>query len=438
MIVLKTGIHGVLILGIVGIVVFSVLLNANLSDIREAMVIGMTRAMPALFILLMIGVVIVTFTLSGTIPSLVYYGITLIHPSIFLPSGLILCSIMSLVVGTSWGTVGTGGIVLIGIGSTMGIPAPVIAGMVISGASFGDKMSPISDTTNMASIATDVDLYDHIKSMMYTTFPSFLIALIVFSLLGVQYSGQSLPTSEINIILHSLESNFTINILMLLPLIILFTLSLKGTLPEAAMLLSSLAACFIAVFIQDVSLSHLINSFYQGANIVTHNELLDKLLNKGGIYQMAFTFTMLCIAIVLGAILDHMKFIQSLMSWALKNIQHAKSLVISTIFTTILLNALLVANHVATLLVGKMFKNKYKQKQLNATVLSRSLEEGGTLITPLIPWTPTAIFYTATLGVSTNDYIMFALLNWINPLVALLFAIFGIAQFRTLNTDSSK
>ena len=171
---LQAGLHGVLLLGVVWVVFNCLPLGCRLEDIREAMRMGMDRAMPAMFIFLMIGVVIATFILSGTVGTLVYYGLKFMHPAIFLPAGLILCSLMSLAVGTSWGTVGTGGIVLIGIGGAMGMPLPLVAGMIVSGASFGDKMSPVSDTTNLAALSAETDLYGHIKSMAYTTIPSYV------------------------------------------------------------------------------------------------------------------------------------------------------------------------------------------------------------------------------------------------------------------------
>jgi len=193
---------------------------------QAAMVVGMNRALPAMFIFLMIGVVIATFIQGGTVGTLIYYGLKFMHPAIFLPAGLILCSIMSLAVGTSWGTVGTGGVVLIGIGGAMGIPLPIVAGMIISGASFGDKMSPVSDTTNLAALSSDVNLYAHIKSMSTTTIPTYIISLMAFSWIGWSFADQPLPAAELNRLLDALDATFTINVFMLLPMVVLFALSM--------------------------------------------------------------------------------------------------------------------------------------------------------------------------------------------------------------------
>ena len=427
---LDAGLHGILLMGLVWVVICTLPLGVSYPQIQTAMLKGMNRAMPAMFIFLMIGVVIATFILSGTVGTLVYYGLKFMHPAIFLPAGLILCSIMSLAVGTSWGTVGTGGVVLIGIGGAMGIPLPLVAGMIVSGASFGDKMSPVSDTTNLASLSADTDLYAHIKSMAYTTVPTYLITLATFSWLGMAFADQSLPEAELQVLLGGLDSVFTINVFMLLPLIVLLTLSVRGLAAEAAMLIASLVAAVLALFFQTVDLSTMISAFWDGAKIVTGVDTLDPLLNRGGMTEMAWTFTLSFIAISLGSILQHMGFLKVLMEWLLRNVKRAASLVTSTIIATFAANLTLGESYISLILTGQMFKSKYDDQGVDRAVLSRSLEEGGTLMTALIPWTTTGAFYAATLGVPTLEYAQWALLNWINPIVGIVFAWLGIALFR--------
>lgn len=428
--VLDAGLHGILLMGIVWVVINSAVLGASLPDIREAMRIGMDRAMPAMFIFLMIGVVIATFILSGTVGTLIYYGLKFMHPAIFLPAGLVLCSLMSLAVGTSWGTVGTGGIVLIGIGAAMGIPLPVVAGMIVSGASFGDKMSPVSDTTNLAALSAETDLYSHIKSMAYTTVPAYLITLVVFSWIGLQFADQPLPQAELDALLGGLQAAFTINIWMLLPLLVLLILSFKGVVAEAGMLISALVAAVLAVLFQDNSVASVINSFYDGAKIETGNAKLDPLLNRGGITDMAWTFTLSFVAIGLGAILEKMGFLAVLMEWMLHKVKRAASVVTCAITGTFASNMLLGESYISLILSGQMFKEKFDEAGVDRKVLSRSLEEGGTLLTALIPWTTTGAFYAATLGVDTLVYAQWSLLNWINPLLGIVFAWLGIALFK--------
>jgi len=428
--VLEAGLHGILLVGLVGVVISCARLSITLLQVREAMVTGMTRALPAMFIFLMIGVVIAMFILGGTVGTLIYYGLKFMHPAIFLPAGLILCSIMSLAVGTSWGTVATGGIVLIGVGAAMGIPLPIVAGMIVAGASFGDKMSPVSDTTNLAAVSADTNLYAHIRSMAYTTAPSYVITLLVFSWLGLSYAEQPLPAAELDILLAGLDAAFTINIFMLLPLVVLLVLSLRGMAAEAAMLIAALTAALLALFFQQRGLAEVVTSFYDGAKVETDVDTLNPLLNRGGIAEMVWTFTLSFIAISLGSILQHMGFLTVLMQWLLRRVKRTASLITSAILATFVGNLTLGESYISLILTGQMFKQKFNDMQLDRAVLSRSLEEGGTLMTALIPWTTTGAFYTATLGVATLDYAPWALLNWINPLLGIAFAWFGLAVLR--------
>jgi NhaC family Na+:H+ antiporter len=292
-------------------------------------------------------------------------------------------------------------------------------------------MSPISDTTNLAALSAETDLYSHIKSMAYTTGPAYVITLIAFSWLGYQYADQPLPQAELDSLLGGLKDAFTINLFMLLPLIVLLILSIKGIVAEAGMLISSLVAAALAIFIQNVDVSTVISSFYDGAIIATGNEKLDPLLNRGGITDMAWTFTLSFIAIGLGAILEKMGFLSVLMNWLLQKLARAASVVTSAIMGTFVANMLLGESYVSMILSGQMFKDKFDEVGVDRKVLSRSLEEGGTLLTALIPWTTTGAFYAATLGVATLDYAQWSLLNWINPLIGILFAWLGVALFRT-------
>ena len=427
---LESGLHGILLLGVVWVALNCIPLRCNYLQIREAMQIGMDRAMPAMFIFLMIGVVIATFILSGTVGTLIYYGLKFLHPAVFLPAGLILCSIMSLAVGTSWGTVATGGVVLIGVGGAMGIPLPIVAGMIISGASFGDKMSPVSDTTNLSAVSADTDLYAHIKSMTYTTGPSYLITLVAFSWIGLSFSDQALPKAELDILLNGLDATFTINIFMLIPLVVLLVLSARAVAAEAAMLTASLVAALLAIFFQGQGTAEVITSFYDGAKINTGIATLDPLLNRGGMIDMVWTFSLSFIAISLGSILQHMGFLKVLMEWLMRHVRRAASVVTAAILTTFAANLTLGESYISLILSGQMFKQKFDEAGIDRSVLSRSLEEGGTLMTALIPWTTTGAFYTATLGIATLEYAPWALLNWINPLIGILFAWLGLALFR--------
>ena len=257
------------------------------------------------------------------------------------------------------------------------------------------------------------------------------MALAAFSWLGFQFADQPLPKAELDALLMGLDATFTINIWMLLPLIVLLVLSLRGVVAEAGMLISALVAAGLAVFFQDLDVAAVISSFYDGARIETGNEKLDPLLNRGGITDMAWTFTLSFIAIGLGAILEKMGFLSVLMTWLLQKLARAASVVTAATTGTFFANLLLGESYVSMILSGQMFKDKFDDVEVDRRVLSRSLEEGGTLLTALIPWTTTGAFYAATLGVATLDYAQWSLLNWINPLMGILFAWLGIALFRT-------
>ena len=428
--ILQAGLHGVLLIALVWVVVNSLWLGNRYDDIRTAMMNGMARAMPALFIFLLIGVVIASFILSGTVATLVYYGLMFLDPVVFLPVGLILCSLMSVATGTSWGTVGTAGIVLIGVGGTMGIPLPLVAGMVIAGASFGDKMSPVSDTTNLAAVATGTDLYEHIKSMLVTTTPSYVLTLLLFSWIGWGYADQSLPAPKIQQLMRVIDTEYQINIFMLAPMLVLLGLAMRKVPAEAAMLVASLVALVMALLFQGASATTVISSVYDGVVVQTDNATINELLSRGGIVSMAWTFTLTMIAVPLGSLLEQAGFLRVLVRSLLASIKRRSSLVTSAILSAGVSNLALAESYISIIINGQLFKNKFDEMDIDRSVLSRSVEEGSTLMTALVPWSTTGVFYAATLGVPTVDYAQWALLNWINPLMGILFAWLGIGLFR--------
>ncbi|MDG2088067.1 MAG: Na+/H+ antiporter NhaC [Arenicellaceae bacterium] len=431
---LQDGLHGVLMIALVWVICNSLWLGNRYANIRAAIMKGMARAMPALFIFLLIGVVIASFILSGTVATLVYYGLKFLDPINFLPVGLILCSLMSLATGTSWGTVGTAGIVLISVGGAMGMPLPLVAGMVVSGASFGDKMSPISDTTNLAAVAAGTDLYDHIKSMFVTTVPTYIITLLLFSWIGWGYRDQALPATEIQELMQAMAAEYRISILMLIPMVMLLILAARRVPAEAAMLIASLIALIFAILFQGASVNEVINSIYDGVNVQTENETLDVLLSRGGISDMAWTFTLTMIAIPLGSLLEQAGFLSVIVHALLANIKRRASLVSSAIISSFMSNIALAESYISIIINGQLFKNKFDETDIDRCVLSRSVEEGSTLMTALVPWTTTGVFYAATLGVPTLDYAQWALMNWINPLIGIFFAWLGIGLFRVKRT----
>ncbi len=406
------------------------LLGYNFEQIRQMMSDSLSRSLSAIYIFCLIGIVIASFMHSGTVVALIYYGLNWITAQWFLPIGLILCSIMSISIGTSWGTVGTLGVVFMGIGTVLNVPLPLVAGMVISGATFGDKLSPVSDTTNLASMSAGTGLYDHIKSMLYTTIPSYLIVIIIYAYMGYQTSNTS-SFAEITTIQDVLAQHYKLNFLITLaPLVVMLVMSVKKYAPEVTMTASIIVACLIAVLYQGHSVTEVANALWQNKPADTGTPMIDNLLGRGGLFSMAFTLLLSIIAIAMGGILHGAGFLTVLLQGIIKRIKRAGSLVASTIATSFIGNLSMGDTYIVIILNGQLYQKAYDEKGVDRSVLSRSVEEGSTLTTALIPWNNTAVFYVATLGIQTLDYAPYALLNFINPLLAIVFGYLGIALFK--------
>lgn len=402
-------------------------LGFSYKDIQGFMSSAITRALPAIYIFILIGMVIASFMHSGTIAALMYYGLNWVTPSLFLAIGLVLCALMSVATGTSWGTVGTLGVVFIGIGSTLGIPTAVVAGMIVSGATFGDKMSPISDTTNLAAMSAETNLYRHIYSMMFTTAPTFFIAFLIFLFLGFSYGNDVAVGNEIQTIQTALDASYGLNpLITLLPIIALATLSIRRVAAEVTMSASVVLAVLIAVTYQEQSLVQVMNALWANTPGDTGIASLDDLLGRGGILSMAWTLVLALMALALGGILHGSGILSSLLSGLISRVKKAAMLIATTICTGFVGNLAMGEAYISIILNCQLFKEKYQQQELDEAILSRSVEEGSTLTTGLIPWTTAGAFYTATLGVPVLDYVPFAFFNYLNAIVSISMAALGI------------
>lgn len=425
--VYQVSIHAVIFLALIWVSLQARWLGYSFTDIRRMMDDGITKALPAIYIFLLIGMVIASFMQSGTIASLLYYGLDWLSPGIFLAAGLVLCSFMSVSTGTSWGTVGTVGVVLIGIGDAMGIPLPLVAGMIISGATFGDKLSPVSDTTNLAAMSAGTNLYRHIGSMLYTTIPTFIIVLIIFIIWGMQYDGASLPRNHIDEIRTALAGTYRLDPgVTLLPLLLMLGLSVKRYAAEVSMSCSIALAMLIAIIFQDRDGIDVINALWLNSAVATGIESLDALLGRGGMYGMAWTLLLSIMALALGGILHQAGFLRVLLMNIIARIQRISTLIATTIMSGLLGNMAMGEAYISIILNCQLFKGAYQEKGMDRAVLSRSVEEGSTLTAGLIPWTTAGTFYTATLGIVTLDYAPYALLNLLNPLISIGMALLGI------------
>ena len=402
------------------------------------------QGFPVILIFFSIGILIGSWIISGTIPMLVYYGIELINPDYIYLIAFIVPIIFSLLTGTSWGSVGTIGVVIIGIASIANVDLGITAGAIIGGAYFGDKMSPLSDTTNLAAAATDVPLYDHIQSMMYTTIPSAIIAAIIFFSLTFIYPVTAAVNSEMatQTTLSAIDTMFHFNFLLVIPPIIILygSLTKKPTVP--VMLVSALSACILALFIQDYSLESLIQTLLKGFHVDMATwmpsipENVTVLFNRGGLYALneAIFFTFMVFIFI--GILDMVKAMPTIVNIVFKNVKKRWALIVSSLIATAFTNAFTSNQSATSFIIGDAFKPAYDKLKVSRKVLSRSIEDYGTMIETLIPWHASTLFVVATLGVPLADYWNWQLLTLINIFVAPLLAITGIGCF--YKKDSKK
>lgn len=429
-VLLDYDIHIVLICALAVVCIASVPLGYSFMDLVDCMKKSLGQALSAMIIFLFIGVMIASLIFSGTVPTLIYYGLRYIVPDYFLPIGLLLCSLTSISIGTSWGTVGTMGLAMMGIGAGLGIPAPLTAGMVISGAFFGDKMSSISDSTNLAPAAAGSTLYVHIGAMWKTTFPSYLITLAAFTVLGLSYRGGNYNTDTVNVFLTVIGGRFRISPLTLFPLVVLLGLNLKKYPAVPSMGIGAVLAVLVAVFYQGTPLREVVAGLNYGYTQATGAALVDKLLLRGGIQSMMYTFSLSCIAIAFGGVMEHVGYLPRIVKLVIGKVRSDKMMVPVVIASTTVGTLTMGEVFLSIVVNGSLYKEAFKKRGLRPEMLSRLLEEGGTLTQVFIPWSTSGVFILSTLGVGVSQYWKFAILNYVNPILSIVLAMFGIYILR--------
>jgi Na+:H+ antiporter, NhaC family len=393
----------------------------------------------AILILLFVGALAGAWLISGIIPAMIYYGLQILHPGIFLPACIVICAIISLATGSSWTTSATVGIALIGIGKALEIPVGMVAGAVISGAYFGDKLSPLSDTTNLAPAMAGGELFSHIRYMTYTTFPSILVTLVVFSVLSFTQTSQG--TADTAVLMAAIEEKFTINLwLFLVPLTVIF-LIVKKSAPLVALLIGTLLAAVFALLFQRNLLMELtetnqltlndayralLNAITRDTQIETSNSLLYDLFSSGGMQGMLGTIWLIICAMVFGGVMDAIgalsKISNALLGWAKSTFQ----LFASTVASCLTINLTASDQYLSIVIPGKMFSKAYKDRNLAPENLSRTLEDSGTVTSVLIPWNTCGAYQSGVLGVGVGEYFVYAVFNWLSPIMTLIFAAFRI------------
>ena len=398
--------------------------------IENSMIKGISQAMQSIIILAIIGVLIGIWILAGVVPTMIYYGLMILKPSIFLVATVLITSITSLATGTSWGTAGTMGIALMGIASGLGIPAPVTAGAVLSGAYFGDKMSPLSDTTNLAPAMAGTDVFTHIKSMAKPTLIAYGLTLLIFGFLSAKYRGASADLSNVNIIANGLKETFTISpVLLLAPLVVIISISKKlPAVPGIA--LGIIIAAILGPIYQGINFGDILSAGLNGYVSNTGLEAVDQLLTTGGLNNMMSSISLTIIAMMFGGIAEETGILEAIVKKFLHRVQSVVGLVISTILTCVFTNASMPEQYISIVVPGRMFKNEYKERNLDPTLLSSTLESGGTVTSAMIPWNTCGTYMSTVLGVSTVHYLPFLFFNLLMPLVQVIIVAIDAKKYK--------
>ncbi|MGB2273700.1 MAG: Na+/H+ antiporter NhaC [Flavicella sp.] len=406
--------------------------SVSLVDMAAEVVSNLKSVLVPIAILFLVGALSGTWLISGVIPAMVYYGLQVLSPEVFLPASVIISAIISIATGSSWTTSATVGIALVGIGSALGIDTGMIAGAVISGAYFGDKMSPLSDTTNLAPAMAGTDLFTHIKYMSLTTIPSLMITLIVFTI--VSLNTETTGDTDLSSLLVVIDNTFSVSPwLFIVPLTVVVLILLK-TKSLVALLSGVVLAALFALYFQpnlvaalgSSSLDTLFTAVVSDIQIQTDSEALNELFSSGGMLGMLWTVLLIVAAMVFGGVMDAIGALSKITAALLKVASSVFGLFASTVLSCLGLNIVASDQYLAIVIPGKMFKDAYKDKGLAPENLSRTLEDSGTVTSVLIPWNTCGAYQSSVLGVSVADYFVYAVFNYVSPITTLLFAAFQI------------
>jgi len=395
--------------------------------IEDSIYDGIRLALPAVVIIILVGMIIGSWMGGGIVATMVYYGLSLLRPDLFLVSITLMCAVVSIAIGSSWSTMGTIGIAGMGIGASMGIPAGMVAGAVISGAYFGDKMSPLSDTTNLAAGLTNTDLFVHIKNMVYTTVPGILIALVAYWYLGSSFVSTEAELTNINNTMTLIQDSFFISPwLLLVPLTVIIMVGCK--IPAIPALTFGVFLGFLCqIFVQGGTVASSISALQNGYIIDTGNTFIDSLFSRGGIESMMYTVSLTIVAMTFGGVLENTGMLKSIVEKMSGMTKSAKTLIPTTIASCFITNATCSEQYISVVVPARMFSSVYRERGLDSKNLSRALEDGGTLTSVFIPWNTCGVFILATLGVGVLDFAPYAILNYSVPIISIIYAITGFS-----------
>ena len=400
------------------------------SLIEKGILEGAKLAIPTILILYAIGSLMGSWIASGTVPMIIYWGLKLISPKIFLVTACFACILTAMATGSSWSTIGTVGVALVGVGMGLGVNPAMTGGAIISGAAFGDKMSPLSDTTNVAPAVAEGDLFDHIKAMVVTTGPAIVIAMVIYLVLGFRYGG-SASNETITMILDSLQSTFHLNILTLIPPIFVIVMAIYKKPSFPTLLASAFIGAVLAMLLQGQGLESILNIMENGFVSETGFYDIDKLLSRGGLMSMNYNAALTAIVIVYGSLVEVTGILEACLSKMKALTKTDGLLVLTTVLTSILINFIVASQYMSIVLTGRLYVGEYKKKHYLPQCLSRTLEDSGTVTSLLIPWNLCGAFAAGALGIATISYVPFAFFNLLCPVIAVIYGFTGKFQWKT-------
>ncbi len=408
-------------------------------SIEQSIIKGISISLGAVLILLSVGALIGTWLLSGTVPTMIYYGLQILDPSWFYAASCLICGIVALSIGSSWTTAATIGVALLGIAQGLELSPAITAGAVISGAYFGDKVSPLSETTNLAPAVAGSELFAHIRYMLWTTIPSISTALIIFVFLGMNETAAA-SNSTIETLTEQLAQQYNLSIVNLVPVAVLLFLAIKKVPAFPAVSIGALVGAIWAILFQqelimtlaqagaDTFTANLMvvwTTLFDGVAIETGNSELDSLLSGGGMSKMLNTIWLIMAAMSFGAVLEHLGMLRRFIDAVVSSVKSTGSLIASTVATCIGTNLITADQYMAIVMPGRMYKEEYERRGLDPVVLSRTLEDSGTITSPLIPWNTCGAYMYSVLLVNPLDYIFYCFFNLINPVLAVVYGFVG-------------
>jgi NhaC family Na+:H+ antiporter len=413
-------------------------LGYSWEEMQQGIVESIRKAMPAILILLCVGLLIAAWMASGTIPMLLYYGLELVSPRFFLVTACLACSVTSLATGTSWGTVGTVGVAFIGIAQALQVPLGPAAGAIVAGAYFGDKLSPFSDIPNLAPIATGANLFDNIRHMLWSAVPAWLAGLAIYFFMGLKYGNAAATAPQIGLIMAGLRGNFYFHIALLLPLVIVFWFALAKKPVIPGMILSVATAAALAAWLQRVSLVSLASFLTTGYRGDTGLADVDRLISRGGIMSMMETLLIALAAFSFGGIMQRTGMLAVVLERVTRMARRVWSLSLTAIASALITALITGSSYLSMLIPGELLAPAFRKMDLAAKNLSRIVEECGAIMVPLIPWSMAGVYVSGILRVPVADYLPFAFMNYFSVLLLVLYGCSGFTMARRTREDETQ